>query len=120
MLTEPIAIPDGLYLGYYIPGPNDHGDIDGLVLFKDVSELASLLQTEEEDLSWIDHGAGRMMLRSGMQIEDDAPPNSAATHLLRIGTKLADFDALPLIRGPIVNFRVNQAPPLATKRLPAD
>jgi hypothetical protein len=103
------------YTGHYMPGPNDHGDTDGAVMFADAHELALLMHTTEENLSWIDHGAGRMIMRTDMQRDDAAPVNRGACTLLNVATRLAELGALPTIRGPVVNFQVNEAPPISLK-----
>ena len=96
------------YTGYYIPGPNDHGDTDGLVAFLTADEVADLLQTTVPNLAWIDHGAGRMVLRQDMQLDDAAPLNPAAVTVLQHATSLGAHDALPAIRGPVICFPTTQ------------
>jgi hypothetical protein len=94
--------------GYYLPGPNDHGDVSGEVIFAALAEIASLFQTEPDDLSFIDYGKGRMFVRQGMQLAPDAPVNSAATTFLKIHTTLEGL----AIRGPAITFARDQAPDL--------
>jgi hypothetical protein len=97
----------GLYYGYYIPGPNDHGDRVGEVLFANIEEVASLFQVDVGELSRIDFGRGSMIVRTDMQLDNGAPLNPVATRLLAIRTELG-----LAIRGPACTFVRGKAPDL--------
>lgn len=99
------------YSGYYIPGPNDHGDTAVSILVRDAEELASLLQATVDTLCWIDFGGKqpcRMFMREDMQQDDGAPVNGAATKILLMTTQLEKV----AIRGPAATFLRNESPPV--------
>jgi len=100
-----------VYKGYFIPGANTHGDTDGPVILATDEEVASLLQADRESLTWFDHGAGTAVVRRDMQLDDNAPVNSAATKMMSMTTTVG-----LTIRGPMINFPRGNHPLRSTRQ----